>query len=151
MPKRLFFSVSGKIYGHNQLRSCCFQVQSVTCWHLSVFLYQFEVYFIDSSKTINNYLELLSFNWGFLKLKFVLQLICRFVSAIKFQISIIIKFPNLVKLWLQVARLASPLWNLAQLDWNRLISTLNIVFLNGIWVASLPSRKSKGEKICMPS
>jgi hypothetical protein len=101
------------------------------------------------STVLSKFHVVTNFNQFFLKLNFVLQLICRFVIAMKFQISIIIKFPNPVKLWLQVARLASPLWNLAQLDWNRLISTL--VFLNGIWVASLPSRKSKGEKICMPS
>ena len=39
---------------------------------------------------------------------------------------------------MQVVRLASSLCNLAQLDCSRLISTLNIVFLNGIWVASSP-------------
>ena len=41
--------VSGdSTFGPHGSRSKCFQVEPVTCWHLSVFLYEFEIYSLDS-------------------------------------------------------------------------------------------------------
>ena len=61
-------SVIGEILGLNRLRSKCLQVQPVTCGHPSVFLNEFEVYSINSSKVIGNSPEFLNLNWLFLKL-----------------------------------------------------------------------------------
>ena len=47
----------GEIFGHNQLRSYCLDVQPVTCWHPPVFLYQIGAYSINSSKIIGNFLQ----------------------------------------------------------------------------------------------
>jgi hypothetical protein len=59
--------VCGEIFGHNWLRSYCFQVQPVTCCDLLDFFTNFEVYSIDSSKIMGIFLEVLNFNRLFLK------------------------------------------------------------------------------------
>ena len=56
------------ILRHDWSRSPCTQVQPVTCWHLSVFLYWIGVYSINSSKMISKFLEVLNFNRLILKL-----------------------------------------------------------------------------------
>ena len=56
-------SVSGEIFGHNQPRSWCFQVQPVTLsWSFGryVVLYWFEVHSLDSSKLIGNFPDMMS-------------------------------------------------------------------------------------------
>ena len=50
-----YIPVIGEIFGHNQLRSKCLQVQPVTCSHPPVFLYKFGVYSINSSKMTGNF------------------------------------------------------------------------------------------------
>ena len=61
-PGQLFWSIIAQ-------KSYCFQVQMVTCCDvLSVFLYKIEIYSIDSSKRIDNFAQVLNFNWLFLKL-----------------------------------------------------------------------------------
>lgn len=61
-------SMSKKQFGHTRSRSECFQIQPVTCWHLLVCLYLFEVYSLKSSKMIRNFLEALTFYWLSLEL-----------------------------------------------------------------------------------
>ena len=58
----VWWAVSGKDFGHNRSQSQCFQVQLVTCRHLSVFLHRFQEYSPSSSKTIDNSPEVLNFN-----------------------------------------------------------------------------------------
>ena len=58
----------GRFFEHNRSKYQCFQVQSVTCCDLSVFLHWFEVHSIDSSKMISKFHEVLNFNHLFLKL-----------------------------------------------------------------------------------
>ena len=48
--------------------SQCFQVQPVTCWHLSVVLYQLGVYYFNSSEMTDNFHEALNFNRLFLSI-----------------------------------------------------------------------------------
>jgi hypothetical protein len=59
---------SGRFLGIIGRDPSILQVQPVTCWHPSTFLYKFEVHFINSSKVIGNSLKVLNFNWSFLKL-----------------------------------------------------------------------------------
>jgi ABC-type polysaccharide/polyol phosphate export permease len=59
-------------FGHNRSIPYCFQVQLVTCGHLSVLLCYIEVHFTDSSKMIGYFPEALSFNWSFLKASHVI-------------------------------------------------------------------------------
>ena len=61
-------SMSSEVFEHNWSRSYCFQVNPAACCDLSVFLYQFEVHSIDSSKTISDFPEVLNFNGLILKL-----------------------------------------------------------------------------------
>ena len=62
------YSVIEDIFGHNQFRSYCLQVQPVTCWHPPVFLHQIGVYSIYSSKMMGNFPAVLNFYRLFLKL-----------------------------------------------------------------------------------
>ena len=61
------------VLGHNLSRSYCFHVRLVTCCDLSTFLYYIEVFSINSSKLVGNFLEVYNFNWLSLKLN---RLIC---------------------------------------------------------------------------
>ena len=58
----LRWAVSGKIFGYSRSWSQCFQVQLVTCWHLSDFHYQSEGYSPSSSKMMGKSPEVLNFN-----------------------------------------------------------------------------------------
>ena len=49
--------MSKKFFGHNWSKSQCYQVQLLTCRDLSVFLYEFGVHSIDSSRMIGNLCE----------------------------------------------------------------------------------------------
>ena len=62
----------GEISERDRSKSKCFQVQPGTCGDLSVSLYYFEVYSIDSYKMIGNLPEVFNFNQLFLKLNWVI-------------------------------------------------------------------------------
>ena len=64
----------GRFFVHKSVKILvCFQAQLVQCCGLSVFLYCFEVYIVNFSKTVGNVYEVLNFNGLFFKIN---QFVC---------------------------------------------------------------------------